>query len=157
MKYSSLLAIIVACAIVTGCAIQQNQAQVVHSGEVEQLVESASVLPGHTYYYTGPEAQPDVIIAIADRFTLASKYWIRVDNVAEQLKAWNRIIDNSYRHIYAYEGSWIMDPDGGKAGFWYSRYDHSVIRFPGQSSIIIYTPDTKRQDSLRSPVFNRPL
>lgn len=122
-----------------GCAVS-NQARVVRSNDVNQLVESATVLPGHTYYYTGPEARPDAIIAIEDRYTLVSKYWIPVDISEEILADWNDFIDNDSRFRSLYEGHWILTPEGQRAGFWYSQYDHSVIRFPDPSTIIIYTP-----------------
>ena len=128
--------------LLSGCAAPQNQGRIIRSDEVNHMVESGIVLPGHTYYYTGPEIEPDAIIAIANSYTLKSKYWIKVENVSESLHDWNRIIDNAYRYRYrnVYEGSWIITPGGNKAGFWYSKYGHSVIHFPDDSSIIIYTP-----------------
>ena len=150
MKFSqSILALLLLCFLAGGCATHQNQGKIVRSGEVTQLVESATVLPDHTYYYTGPEAEPDAIIAIDNRFTLQSKYWIKVDAAAEKLVDWNRIIDNAHRipgeHggiriSSTYAGARIMTPDCREAGLWYSRHDHTVVQFPDASTIILYTP-----------------
>lgn len=135
-----------------GCTVTQNQGKLVRTGEVTQLVESGTVLPEHTYYYTGPQAEPDAIIAIDNRFTLQAKYWIKVDDVAAQLKDWNRYIDNAHRVPNEqegprsldpfYRGARIMAPDGSQAGIWYSRHDHTVIQFPDPSTIILYAPVT---------------
>lgn len=151
MKFSqSVIILLLLFILLAGCAASQNQGKLVRTGEVTQFIESATVLPGYTYYFTGPEAEPDAIIAIDNRFTLQSKYWIKVDDVAEQLKSWNRYIDNDYRIPNEqegpwflspfYRGAWIMTPDGSQAGLWYSRHDYTVVQFPDPSTIIIHAP-----------------
>ena len=141
MRYLNLFwTIFLLGVVMTGCAVPQNQGRLDRSFEVMHSVEAGKVLDGHTYYYTGPEAEPDAIIAINNRYDLKSKYWIRVENVEEQLADWNYFIDNSTRFAEAYEGARIMTPDGQEAGIWYSRYDHTVVRFPDASSIIVYIP-----------------
>ncbi|MCL7487167.1 MAG: hypothetical protein M8357_03190 [Desulfobulbaceae bacterium] len=141
MKYIQRACIIILfCFLASGCAISSNQGRMVRSGEVDQLIESAAVLPDHTYYYTGPGAEPDAIVALDNRFTLQSKYWVRVDDVAEQLKRWDLLLDNDTRMRNIYEGFWIMTPDGRRAGIWYSQYDQGFVRFPDESTIILYTP-----------------
>ena len=147
--------IFLASFLVLGCAVPKNQGDLARSFEVTQLVESGTVLPGHTYFYTGPEAMPEEIIAVDNRYTLKSKYWIRVNNVKERLADWNEYIENSYRYTYAYIGAWIMTPDGQQAGIWYSRYYYTVVQYPDSSSIIVYTPvgpvERNRLSILRSP------
>jgi len=133
-----------------GCAIPANQGQLTRDGEVEQLVESATVLPNHSYYFTGPEARPDVIIAIDNSFTLTSKYWIKVDDVANQLMDWNRLIDNAHRFKRAYKGFRIMTPDGSQSGIWYSPYEHTVVQFPDPSTLILYTPSISDERGMPS-------
>ncbi len=145
------LALLLLSILASGCATSQNQnwGKIVRDAEVTQLVETATVLPNHSYYFTGPEAIPDAIIAIDNRFTLQSKYWIKIDDVAEKLKDWNRYIDNAHRmgNVRAgtmmssnYEGFWIMSADGTQAGLWYSRYESTVVMSPDSSTIIVYAP-----------------
>ncbi len=129
--------------LVGGCAIPPNQGRMVRDGEIEKLVESATVMPNHSYYFNGPEARPDVIIAIDNSFTLTSKYWIKVDDVASQLQDWNRLIDNAHRFRKAYKGFWIMTPDGNQAGIWYSPYEYTFVQFPDPSTLILYTPSIR--------------
>ncbi len=149
MKFSQfILSLLLLCFLAWGCATHQNYGKLVRADEVAQLVESATVLPDHTYYYTGPEWEPDAIIAIDNRYTLQSKYWIKVDNAAEKMMDWERIIDNAHR-IPGEHGSWIrntyagariLTPDGQEAGLWYSRHDYTVVQFPDASTIILYAP-----------------
>ena len=159
----SILAItllLISSLLIHGCATSQNQGKLVRAGEVSQLVESATVLQDHTYYYTGPEAEPDAIIAINNRITVQSKYWIKVDDPDIKLADWNRFIDNDHRvpgeHdgirvSYRYEGARIMNPDGQQVGIWYSRHDYTVIQFPDPTTIIIYTPVEPVGGDMRFP------
>jgi hypothetical protein len=159
MKFSqSILALLLLCFLSGGCAAHQNQGEIVRSEEVTQLIESKTVLPDHTYYYTGPEAEPDAIIAIDNRFALQSKYWIKVDDAAEKLMDWNRIIDNAHRVPgehgapwirSTYAGARIMTSDGRRAGLWYSRHEHTVVQFPDASTIILYTPVVPVETEIR--------
>lgn len=133
----------------TGCAGTKNFGKLSRSDEIKNAFESATVLPDHTYYYTGPEAKPDAILALKNSFTLANKreFWIKVDISEEMLKSWNRIIDNYSRVKNPYYGSMIITPDGREAGAWYSKFDHTVIETPSPQSIIIYTPS----EPIKSP------
>lgn len=151
MKYVQAVALLlVLCFLSAGCASSRNGGKLVRAGEVTQLIESATVLPDHTYYYTGPRAKPDAIIAIDNRFSLQGKYWTRVDDPAGQLKEWNRYIDNRHRVPYEqegpksvspfYHGARIMTPDGREAGLWYSRHGHTVVRFPEPGTIAVHAP-----------------
>lgn len=153
MKFFNYLAsVLLFCFLAGGCATSQPQGKLVLAGDVTRLIESATVLPDHTYYYTGPQDKPDAIIAIDNRFTLQSKYWIKVEDVAAQLEKWNRLIDNAHRIPFEqegpitlspfYRGARIMTPDGKQAGIWYSRHEHTVIQFPDPATIIIYAPTT---------------
>lgn len=138
--YRTIYTLIVVLFGLTACAISSNYGKLVRSGEIDDMVESAQVLADHTYYFTGPEDEPDAIIAIQSGLTLKSKYWIKVENVAEQLETWNRYIENETKYLYPYEGARILNLEGEQVGIWYSRYDHTVIEFPDPSSIIIYAP-----------------
>lgn len=126
-----------------GCAGAQPQGEKGHlvlTDEVRNIFESNTVLPDHVYYYSGPEAEPEAIIGIHAGFTLQARYWQQVALTPEQLQSWNRRIDNAHRIRLSYEGFRIMAPDGRQAGIFYSKYEHTVIRFPDEKTIIIYTP-----------------
>jgi len=144
--------------IIGGCAVSPYQGKFVRDGKVDSLIGSATVLPEYTYYYTGPEAEPDAIVAIDNKYTFTGKYWIKVADadVKEKLQWWNWLIDNNNRIKYSYSGYRIMTPEGKQAGIWYSKYDYSVARFPGGSTMILYTPiDSEQRLKPFLPVFDQ--
>jgi hypothetical protein len=135
-----------------GCAAtgpQGPQGRLERSDEVRKIFESNTVLPNHVYYFSGPEAEPEAIIGIHADFTLQGRYWYRVDLTQEKLQSWNRMIDNAHRFRNSYGGARIMAPDGRQAGVWYSRFDHTVIRFPDAQTILMYTPEPPSHERLR--------
>lgn len=135
-----------------GCAAtvpQGQQGHLIRSDEVRKIFESNTVLPDHVYYYSGPEAEPEAIIGIHADFTLQGRYWYRVALTQEKLQDWNRMIDNTHRFRNSYGGARIMAPDGRPAGVWFSKFDHTVIRFPDEKTILMYTPEPLSHDRLR--------
>lgn len=141
--------------LITGCARSTDFGKLVRNDEVKKIFESASILPDHTYYYTGPEAEPDAIMALHNSYTLANKknFWIKVDITEEMLQSWNRMIDNYYRVKFPYHGSRIITHDGREAGAWYSKYDYTTVKSPAPQSIIVYTPDAPAKHRFRTKPF----
>ena len=130
----------------SGCAVSDNNLHRVRSEEARKIFESSTVLPDHRYYYAGPSAQPDTIIAIHNRYTLQeSVHWNGVEITEKQLQDWNRMIDNSHRTRYPYRGADILTPEGEKAGIGYSKYSFFVIQYPAPNQIIIWPPEPTSQ------------
>jgi hypothetical protein len=154
----TLLLLFAAVFLITGCATK-DFGKLVRNDEVKKTFESATVLPGHTYYFTGPEAKPDAIIALDNSFTLANKrnFWIKVDITETMLQSWNRVIDNILRVKRPYYGSRIITPDGREAGVWYSMFDYTVVKTPTPQEIIIYTPDAPVKSEIRLNRFDGSL
>lgn len=128
-----------------GCADAQSQGEtgrLVLTDEVRNIFESNTVLPDHVYYYSGPEAEPEAIIGIQAGLAFQGRYWHQVALTREQLQSWNRRIDNAHRIRLSYKGARIMSPDDRQVGVWYSKYDHTVIRFPDANTILMYTPES---------------
>jgi hypothetical protein len=114
------------------------------SDETLELFESSHILENHSYYYNGPEMQPDAIIAIDNQYVLAPSLWKKIDLTSTQLSQWMERIDNQYRYRYEkYQGAEIIDYQGNRIGAWYSRSDWTVIRQgKGDNEVVIFTPDT---------------
>jgi hypothetical protein len=119
---------------------QGDRGSLLRNDEVTKLFEGGTVLPDHVYYYCGPEAEPEAIIAIQAGFAFQGQYWYQVAISPGQLQAWNRRIANEQRIRLAYKGAKIMTPDGRQAGVWYSPVENTVVRFPDAQTILIYTP-----------------
>lgn len=126
-----------------GCAStspREQQGGLVHTDEVTRLFEANTVLPDHVYYYSGPEAEPEAIIGIQGGLAFQGRYWQQIALSQGQLQSWNRRIDNAHRVRLSYKGARIMSPDERQVGVWYSKYEHTVIRFPDANTILMYTP-----------------
>lgn len=109
---------------------------------VNEVFESGRILDNHSYYYIGPDAEPDAIMAIDNAYQLAPSLWKKSDITAKQLTGWMERIDNRYRFRNMYKGAVILDDQGNKLGIWYSRLTKTVIRRGEGNQVIIYTPDT---------------
>jgi hypothetical protein len=142
--------------IFTGCAASKTNGTLSHSGEITRIFESATIVPDHTYYYTGPQDLPDAIIGIDNSYTLQQSdknFWVKVDISEKMLRDWNIIIDNERRTRSIYYGYAILTPDGRQVGIWYSRYRYTVIKFPAVDIVVIYTPELSRRSPLRTGPF----
>jgi len=111
---------------------------------VNDIFESGQVLASHNYYYIGPDAEPDAIMAIDKKFQLAPSLWKEIRLTPAQLQAWVDRIDNRYRIRNRYLGAFILDQYGNQVGLWYSRLDWTTIRRGEDNQLIIYTPDTTK-------------
>lgn len=59
-----------------------------------------------------------------------------------QLKKWiSSIPPEDYRGSQGDFASYIIAPDGKKAGFWYSFQSSTVIKFSGSNRIEVYPPE----------------
>ncbi|MFH1215741.1 MAG: hypothetical protein V1706_04475 [Pseudomonadota bacterium] len=109
---------------------------------VNELFESGTILDNHSYYYIGPDAEPDAIMALDNIYQLAPSLWKKIDITPDQLVRWMERIDNKYRFKNMYHGAVIDDGHGNRLGVWYSRLTKTVIHRGEGNQVIIYTPDT---------------
>lgn len=140
----SFLQIILLCLValyMSSCASQVDRGKLIRASEVADNFESGEILPDHTYYFSGPEAQPDAIIGIHNSYTFDRGYWKEAGISEDKMRLWNRIIDNHYRVRQKYYGYRILTPEGKPVGTWYGKYSFTVIKFPEPNTIIIYPPD----------------
>lgn len=130
------------------------------SDEAIDLFESSQILKNHTYYYFGPEAEPEAIIAIDNRYVLAPSLWKKIDLTTQELSRWMERIDNQYRYLKEkYRGALIVDEQGNRLGIWYSMADWTVIKRGEENEVVIFTPDTSHfhrdiRDKDPSPATN---
>jgi hypothetical protein len=132
--------------VLAGCAAG-SYGRLQWSDEALDIFESASILENHTYYFFGPEAEPDTIIALDNQYVLAPSLWKKIDITPLTLSRWMERIDNRHRYVKEkYQGALIVDQQGNRLGIWYSHVDWTVIKRGEENEIIIYTPDTSRQN-----------
>ena len=130
--------------ILAGCSTGPH-GKLQWSDEALNSFEEAQILQDHTYYFFGPEMQPDAIIAIDNQFVLAESFWKPIDLTSTHLARWMERIDNDHRfRDKKYRGAVIVDAEGNRLGVWYSPIDWTVIRRGEDNIVIIHTPDTDR-------------
>ncbi len=115
------------------------------SSAVTAIFKADRVMPGHKYYYTGPDGWPDAIIAVEEGFTLVSDMWTAFDPSPQRLR---NLTDYAQTHYgmnarYFPYGYIILAPDGRKIGVWYSIWDWTTVEMRSEHEVVIYPPLTK--------------
>lgn len=155
MKFFLQISLLVlTVSFLNGCAALKRPQYLQYSLEVNKIFEGGTVLPDYKYYYTIPQDKPDAIIAIHKDYEFQkSVHWFEVKDMTEkQLRDWNLIIDNDRRVWLTYDGAYILTPEGKRAGYYYSKYSFTAVKYPTPNQIVIYRPDPtadeRRQESL---------
>lgn len=138
MKTLLLLAVIL---LLSSCQIGKT-GNLKLNKEITSKFESCIVLPEYDYYYNGPEAQPNVILAVKKEFTFEKGLWKAIALDQKQLCDWMRIIDPDLRGVRnQYNGYVIYSAEGKELGLWYSIEwaDWTTIK-EENGTVTIYTP-----------------
>lgn len=122
------------------CSIPQVTFQ--RDAAVHDAFESAVILPGYDYYYSGPEDQPLAIVGIRRGLSFEPGFWKPIVLTEKQLQDWVWIIQAHTRHTRnRYHGAKILDPDGREIGIWFSFLDWVVAEVTPEGRVIVHTPD----------------
>lgn len=114
------------------------------SNDISKAFENHEILPDHAYYATGPEARPTAILAINRSYTLKPGLWRSVDMTSELLKRLVDAMTDQLGFSPATLGGVITDPQGKRAGVWYSLYSRTTIRFEPENVIVVSLPGPER-------------
>jgi len=118
--------------------------------DVSASFESCTVLPDYNYYYSGPMAMPNAILAIKKDQNFKKGLWNSVPVDKKQLCDWMYIIDPTHRRVrFQYDGYTLYAPSGGAVGLWYSREDRAVIK-EENGVLVVYTPPNQANPSQRT-------
>ncbi len=132
------------CLIFLGNGCAGKSGRLTYDKNVTETFKSSQILKDHTYYYSGPEAKPHVIIGIKNSYTLRQDLWKKVDLTPQKLKDWisfMEIEDREYQPLPY--GAKIIDIDGNQVGIWYSRQTKPTILRGKNNEIVIYTPNPR--------------
>jgi hypothetical protein len=110
------------------------------SNDISKAFERHEILPDHAYYATGPEARPAAILAIDRSYTLKPGLWRSVDMTPALLKRLVDAMTDQLGFTPATLGGVITDPEGNRAGVWYSLYSRTTIRFEAENVIVVSLP-----------------
>lgn len=155
----SILIIIALLVIIAGCAGLQsersNYGKIRPNGDVARAFENYTVKPDHTYYISGSESQPNVIIGVDKRYILESSLWKKRNLLTkEQLPSPYHVIDKLSLKYYVdgmearvsqfnlvLHGFDILDNHGTDIGDWYSIAEaRTSVKMLGDNKITIYPP-----------------
>ncbi|MDJ0783027.1 MAG: hypothetical protein QNJ22_13715 [Desulfosarcinaceae bacterium] len=129
----------------------------VYDEQVDQIFEELTVLPDHSYYFSGSDSRPDAIIAIDEAFTLESRIWKPVEMTDDQLKAWVFNPTRRAKYLPYTYGRYMLTDDGQRIGLWYSLYDwraFATIRMLDDTIVQVSTPFDESYRRKRSNFFN---
>ena len=116
-----LFFLLVAVFFMMSCAGIGNSGRLSPNNNVKKIFETYQLLPNHTYYYSGPDTFPRVIIGIRNEYHLESNFWKPVELTHELLRRWLEMGGRSRDDYYPKKnGSDILAPDGGQIGVWYA-------------------------------------
>ena len=136
-----LLAVFLLLALtLAGCA-GGDYGSLRRSYDVTRQIESYEVLPEYNYYYSGPASAPLAILGVHRDYQLVSELWHPIGLTTAQLRDWMVVISPYDDFRKNYHGAYIVAPDGGKVGIWYSQQSWTVVRFPAKGKIAVYTPE----------------
>lgn len=135
---STFIILLITQATITGCL--ENYGILKPSLEVDRMFVNLQVLPDHKYYYSGPDAVPDAIIAIHNSYTLDSRLWKPVDLTPEQMKKWLDWMTGNLDTTPFNYGWYILGPSGKELGMWFSPFYHTAIKMKDDNHIEVYTP-----------------
>ena len=112
------------------------------SDAARDKIENFQVLPDYNYYYIGSNVHPDALIAVHKSYTVTSEgMWIKVESSDKQLKY---LVETIQKNLSpSPDGYDILDPQGKKIGFYYSKWDPWPARMEGENKVWIYPPDKK--------------
>ena len=116
-----LFLLLVAVFFMASCAGNVNYGKFVYNDSVKKAFETYQLPPNHTYFYSGSDAFPRVIIGIQNEYRLESKFWKPVDLTKTQLKRWLEMGGRSRDDYYPNKnGAALLTPDGSQIGVWYA-------------------------------------
>jgi hypothetical protein len=121
---------------VAGCS--QNFGRIHWDENVTQAFEANQVEPGYNFYQYTVGNRVFAIVGFDPKLELQSRIWRELEADTEDFKvATSRIWDN-YTQLPEYpRGAVIMDPDGKKAGVYFSSIRFVSIKFKPENQVVV--------------------
>jgi hypothetical protein len=127
--------------MISSCAGSSSHGTMRRDQALNRQFLSYQVLPDYTYYFSGGYDKPNAILGIHKDYQLVPGLWQSIQISSAQLEKWIRTIAPEDYRRGGYFAAYILDPDGNRAGIWYSIQDSTTVKFPGDNKIEVYTPD----------------
>ncbi len=157
-SYMFLVFMVVLAVSTTGCAKCTDCGRLKQSTEALSLFSSGTVSPELNYYVyqRSKTRSPLAIIGIDKKYSVKADSWKPAELTSEQLNAWvqdNKIergqYDDMERVSIHYRGWDVLDPNGQKAGVYYSTLEWTVVKFEGDTVQVSRPQPSTMQQGLR--------
>ncbi|WP_028585871.1 hypothetical protein [Desulfogranum mediterraneum] len=122
-----------------GC-VSLPRGELVPDAQVSAMFKSATVLPGYSYYTTGPRGSANAVIALNRQYRLISRLWSPLAQPDQQLAAVIAGTREQRSPMCFFSGAVIRDLHGETVGYWYSKWERSAVRFPEPGLIQVFPP-----------------
>jgi hypothetical protein len=123
--------------LLTGCVYNYGSLQ--KSRDITRAFESYKMLEGYRYYYSGRQNKPSAIIGVHRDYSFSSKFWTEIELTPSAFKkAVSRLYPLSGSPPY---GAYIIDPNGKRAGIWFSSIYFATIKLEDDNRLVIYSPE----------------
>lgn len=140
--------------VLAACA--GSYGRIERSNDVGKLFERHEVLPDHRYFVTGPQANPNAILAVHRSYTLQPGLWRSVEMTPELLKRLVDAMTGQLGFTPAVMGASVTNPQGKQIGIWYSPYSQTAVRFEPDNVVVVSLP-SKDSDPLILDHGKRPV
>ena len=84
MRWISIVFLLIS---VSACAPHLEYAAINTNFSVESVFRQGKVLPQYRYFYNGPKAMPDALLALDRRYTLSAKFWTEMDMTEDKIRS----------------------------------------------------------------------
>ena len=127
--------------VLTGCARCPECGSLQQRNEITILFNNEELVEGYSYYYNGRSSAPTAILGLDEKYTLQGQFWTAIDLTQEQLSTWVRAIQTTRkRERGQFRGAEILNPNGERAGIWFSNFDWVTTRFLEENVVEVFAP-----------------
>ncbi|MFP4159042.1 MAG: hypothetical protein ACLFQ9_01820 [Desulfobacterales bacterium] len=141
-RIAALVLLILAALVMTGCAAG-SWGSLRQDPEVTEMFRKNRVPEDYRYYSRGRSNLPYAIVGVDPEWRFESRFWEEVEPNTEEFAGKVRFVwdpDVWYQYNSG-RGAWILGPDGGRIGLWYSMYPDTAIAVDKeQKSIRVHSP-----------------
>ncbi|MGD9133489.1 MAG: hypothetical protein PVF78_07580 [Desulfobacterales bacterium] len=129
--------------LVCGVGCSQNYGRIHWDETITQAFEANQSEPGYNYYQYTIGMRVFAIVGLDPKLELQSRIWRELETDTEDFKvAVSRIwYENGWTPDYA-RGAVIMDPDGEKAGVYFSSIPIVSIKFKPENQVVVMLDTT---------------
>jgi hypothetical protein len=137
--------------MLAGCVYNYGSLQ--KSSEITRAFESYQILEDYRYYYSGRQNKPSAVIGVHRNYSFDSEFWTEIElTPSEFKKAVKRLYPLFDTPAY---GAYIIDPNGKRAGIWFSSINFATIKLEGDNRLVIYSPEPLEEPEAPDDKFRK--